>query len=75
VVNEFIINIKTVFTLNYQTRLLQKYVNMINSDPMESFKKGAKIGLIFGTSIFVFTVGVGTTIYSEDNIFARIGPH
>jgi hypothetical protein len=47
---------------------------MIHKDPMESLKRGAKIGLIFGTSLFLFMFGVGTTIFVEDHIFAKIGP-
>jgi hypothetical protein len=67
------INIKTISSLNYQKRMLEKYVSFLENDPVESLKKGAKVGVFFGLSISLIVLAIGSQLFAGDHIIPRIG--
>ena len=68
IATEIMINIKTVSSLNYQKRMLEKYASFLENDPAESMKKGAKIGIFFGLSISFIVLAIGSQLFAGDHI-------
>lgn len=70
---EIILNIRTVLSLNYQRHILQKYTGLLENNPCESLKRGAKVGVFFGLSIFFLIMGIGSEMFAYDNVIAKLG--
>ena len=72
VASELMIHIKTVLSLNYQHRLLKKYTKVLTVPQIDMLKRGAKIGCFFGLSMLLIQSTIGTAMYLEDVVLAKI---
>jgi ATP-binding cassette, subfamily B (MDR/TAP), member 1 len=67
------ISIKTILSLNYQRQMLRKYTGLLENDPCESLKRGAKVGVFFGISLAFIILGIGSEMFGYDHIIPKIG--
>jgi hypothetical protein len=63
-------SIKTVLSFHNQGTMLKKYDDLITEPPSQSLKKGAKIGMLFGSSSMILIVSVGSLVYAGVRIIA-----
>lgn len=73
VASEIMINIRTILSLNYQLQIIQKYAALLQNDPCESLKRGAKVGIFFGISLSFIILGIGSEMFGYDHIIPKIG--
>lgn len=71
--DELIINIKTVFSLSYEKKLLTKYGEKLFQPAGAMAKRGAMIGVFFGFSFFIFFTALGVSLYGAAHIIANDG--
>lgn len=72
IASELMIHIKTVLSLNYQHRLLKRYKKILTVPQSDMLKRGAKIGFFFGLSMLLIQMTIGTAMYLEDVVLAKI---
>lgn len=63
-------SIRTIFSFNYQARMIERYKQLLEEPTIETLKSGAKIGLLFGISISMFIVTGGSQLFTGANILA-----
>lgn len=70
IADELIINIKTIFALNYQRRMFQRYKDALFQPTKEMALRGLKIGCFFGFAFFTLFVSVAISSFVCANIIA-----
>lgn len=53
--------------------MLQKYMSLLEDNPLESFKRGLKIGFFFGFSVFIILMSIGSNLFASDHVMASLG--
>lgn len=70
IADEMIVNIKTIFSLNYEKRMLEWYTERLLHTTGSMIGRGAKMGALFGFSFFVLFSAIGGSLFGGAGIVA-----
>ena len=60
ILSESVVNIKTIFSFNFQKRALELYANVLNNERKQFLKSALMQGFWVGGGLAINSLGVGT---------------